>query len=168
VTNSNRRYFLIHTDENQLSLNKILLQGVLDDISSPDKCLQFVRYLYTKFDPSWNSETYVRNEQTEHEHFKNHLEDQITQSDQFLLLLIQDEALRCAYNFESMKALELYTTFRDLMQKVNRTHIWTMQKFGREIKKVPGVISKTHQYFRSYTLDFDLIREYLISQKLLE
>ncbi len=90
--------FLIHTDENKLSSNDILLKKVLEDISSPAKCLQFVRYLYTKMNPTWHSEKYIVEEQTEHEHFKTHLQDQISQTDQFLLIACEDDEVRIQHN----------------------------------------------------------------------
>jgi hypothetical protein len=169
VDNSNRRYFLIHTDENKLSVNEILLKKVLEDISSPDKCLQFVRYLYTKFDPSWNSEKYIVNEQVEHEHFKTHLQDQISQTDQFLLIACEDDEVRIQHKLtDSLKGLDLYKSFSEIMRQTNRPGVWSMAKFGREIKKASGVTSKMTKECRVYEFDFELIREYLNKKKLLE
>ena len=169
VDNSNRRYFLIHTDENKLSVNEILLKKVLEDISSPDKCLQFVRYLYTKMNPTWHSEKYIVEDQTEHEHFKTHLQDQISQTDQFLLIACDDDEVRIQHKLtDSLKALDLYKSFSEIMRTTNRPGIWSMAKFGREIKKASGVTSKMTKECRVYEFDFELIREYLKKKKLLE
>jgi len=168
MPNSNRRYMVVQCREEKMpEENQRFLKNAIND---KDHVLTFCRYLFTKYDNTWNCETYVIGKQKEKELYKQQIHLQITQTDQFLLMTYEDYVLIgttdrfAAIYVKPHTPTEVYDLFREVMTRAGRKDILTIQLFGQELKRTG--IEKNRS--RKYVFDDKQVKELLKKKRLLD
>lgn len=165
---SNRRYVVVQCKEEKMPEDdQQLLKKTLKDNK---QVLTFCRYLFTKYDDTWNSESYVVGKQKEKEIWKQQIHLQISQMDQFLHMTYEDYVLGgtsdrlAGIYLKAHTPTEVYDLFKEAMIRAGRKDIWTIQYFGQELKRTG--IKKDQS--RKYKFCDKQVKEHLKKKHLLD